>query len=486
MSNEAEAEMEDAPIPSSAASETAPEETEQPANKRVTRLSQQHAREASVDMLSEENGSNPSQAVYRTPQSGTSSSSSVSASTTKHAALRGGKEETPPLDEQIATILRLAQTPQSDGMKGYMMSASWLRQAQDRGTAANKSSKQAREETLPKVDNRELIMNANGIASNLINEKGDNFYLLKPGLELGKEIEVLPEEAWGKIVKWHGMEEGSPEIVRYCHNTSADPDSENIQWELYPPVFTVFKLPWGGEGDLLTASERNAPPVQVVASRQELYQSFLRRAKEAAGIKPETRVRLWRIMGAMATKSENGGMPTPAQSRSNSPVPGTLPPLDLGSKLILDPEIFLNLDVGTQREAIAMKDETNNPNYNGHSNLDLLGLGQESPLALEAEVGGPAGGEFVSDNVNAAKRGLTKNALSASSSSLKVKSNAGSGRTSPAPSGMMTRGRAQRPNGRTRGAIGLANLGNTCYMNSALQCVRSVKELTYYFLGVYT
>ena len=34
-----------------------------------------------------------------------------------------------------------------------------------------------------------------------------------------------------------------------------------------------------------------------------------------------------------------------------------------------------------------------------------------------------------------------------------------------------------------KGLVGLINLGNTCYMNSGLQCLSNTKELTQYFMS---
>lgn len=45
------------------------------------------------------------------------------------------------------------------------------------------------------------------------------------------------------------------------------------------------------------------------------------------------------------------------------------------------------------------------------------------------------------------------------------------------------RGWLSADDGKTRGTVGLQNLGNTCYMNSALQCLAHIEELAAYFLS---
>ncbi|MCJ1390087.1 CSN-associated deubiquitinating enzyme Ubp12 [Xylographa bjoerkii] len=484
-----------------------------------------HRREQSVDMLgaydngdvSGENGDDnmgddageiPSTGAYLTPQSGVSlSSSSTTNSSTPGTTTISPREVHPQqinprqvnprgplplIDDQISKVTTLLWRELQDGQKGYVISMKWLDRVTARGSHTQMGGKQTKasiEGEIGPVDNSGMNMIIDPSSMSFKDEAGEAFIPLKPGLQMGVDFSILPTEAWELVMKWYGLAEGSPVITRYCHNTSTNETQTNIQYELNPPIFTLLKLPDRSDGDApKSLREKDLPPVKILANRHEGYQVFLKRAKQTADIDMKTRVRVWRILSDLKLGSQ-AGMLTPAQSRSASPAPNIAVPIDPGRTLVVDLAVFLSLETGSQRELVDLKDETMNNNYNGKSNLNLVGLGQEGVLVLEEQIGGPAGGEWVSDAAgtladrNGVPVSITRNgATTTSNNMLKPKANTSSGRTSPAPaSGMMTRGRAQK-NGRTRGTVGLGNLGNTCYMNSALQCVRSVEELTMYFL----
>ncbi|KAH7061393.1 hypothetical protein B0J12DRAFT_292387 [Macrophomina phaseolina] len=300
---------------------------------------------------------------------------------------------------------------------------------------------------------------------------------MKPGLQLGEDYEVFPEEAWNLMVEWYGVKPGVPPIIRYARDT-APPGStlQNVQYEIYPPFLTIRKL--RNDSEPMSAQkikDNSSNAVRLLSSRSEKFQDFLKRAKEAAGIPMSTKVQIWRVLepiqaGVTGQQANRAEVLTPATSRNSSPA--RTPP----TPLLIDVATFTAMAEGTQREMVDHKDETNNPKYNGSAKMDLVGLSTSQLIILEEQIGGPAGGEFVSDN---AGKVASKHGVSLSTSKI-PDSKGDSGRSSPAPGGPMTRGRTK--NGRTRGTVGLSNLGNTCYMNSALQCIRSVEELTAYFL----
>ncbi|MCJ1414649.1 CSN-associated deubiquitinating enzyme Ubp12 [Xylographa parallela] len=484
-----------------------------------------HRREQSVDMLgtyetgevsegneddnmAEDSSEIPSTGAYLTPQSGVSlSSSSTTRSSTLGTTTITPREmrpqqinpkqinprgPLPSIDDQISKVTTLIEQELQDGQRGYVVSMKWLERVTARGSQPQMGAKQIKalmEGEIGPVDNSGMNLIIDPSSTNFKDEEGMSFIPLKPGLLLGADFQILPTEAWELVMKWYGLAEGSPVIIRYCHNTSTSETQTNVQYELNPPIFTLLKLPDRSNG--MTAKslrETDLPPVKILTNRHEGYQGFLKRAKQTADIDMKTRVRVWRILSDLKLGSQVG-MLTPAQSRSASPAPNIAVPIDPGSTLVVDVSVFLSLEMGSQRELIDLKDETMNNNYNGKSTLHVVGLGQEGIIVLEEQIGGPAGGEWVSDAAgtladrNGVPVSITKNGTTTTSNNmLKPKANTSSGRASPAPaSGIMTRGRAQK-NGRTRGTVGLGNLGNTCYMNSALQCVRSVEELTMYFL----
>ncbi|KAL8702608.1 MAG: hypothetical protein Q9201_004214 [Fulgogasparrea decipioides] len=464
-----------------------------------------HKREMSLDPLSSESvpaegNSLPdrsrsatkahSNGPYNTPQSGASTISNQNHDSFIAQPSSGTRSsELPPIDEQIGRVMELASRPLQEGQKGFVVSYKWLGQVLARGSNPElvaKHGKEAAEGPIGPVDNSGLDMVVDQSMKNIKDEKGEPFIPLRPEVSMGEDFEVLPEEAWELIVGWYGLAQGSPIMTRYCHNTSSSDTMENLQYELRPPVFTIVKIPDPSAGMTKQAlDEKDALPIKILASRQRYFQAFLKDAKQGARIDIKRKVRIWRILGGLTTPTPSG-MITPAQSRSNSPALNTVATVDPGNNLVLDAYKFAELQMGSERELIEAKDETANEKYNGHLSLDALGLGQDSVVVLEEQIGGPAGGEWVAEaalskaKANGVPISITKSGNTKVQNNLRAKAD-NSRATSPAPSGMMTRGRA-RKDGRTRGTIGLSNLGNTCYMNSALQCIRSCEELSMYFL----
>lgn len=399
------------------------------------------------------------------------------------------------IGEQIEMVEQIASKPLSEGQKGFLVSDRWLGRVYSRtySEKAKRYPKEAAEGEVGPIDNGGLNLVVDPTLRDLKDEKGDPYIPLRPGLQIGSDFQVVPKEAWDLIISWYGLSEGSEVITRYCHNISDKQEAEHLVYEIYPPIFTILKLPDHAEAETAKfIADKISRPVKILASREETFQSFLSRAKKSANIDTKVKVRIWKIHGnfedGASSATLTSGTVTPEQSRTNSPAPGTGPIANAGQSLVIDLTEFLQLETGSRRELVEMKDETANHKYNGSSTLRRVGLGQDQIIVLEEQVQGPAGGEWASDanqhKLNGIPAFTAKGSDTIPYSNLRPKPTMASGRTSPTPSmastSMTTRGREQKM-GKPSGTVGLSNLGNTCYMNSALQCLRSVKELAPYF-----
>ncbi|KAI9864016.1 MAG: CSN-associated deubiquitinating enzyme Ubp12 [Trichoglossum hirsutum] len=494
-----------------------------------------HKRGTSVDMLGVEQTA-PSNVDVSTSGSTSGSSDNTSTSISETTATSCSAvtdssqtslkdeehKDLPSIDEQIGMVTELVQRPLQDGQKGFVISMKWLQRVLTRSSNKpkdDKADKEATEGDIGPVDNSDLVAEGwaatsspetdeskpaflspragssvvgetDPAATALKDEAGEIFIPLKP-LQISEDFQILPLEAWELVLKWYGHAEGSPIITRYAHNTNPDGNMENLQYEITPPIFTIIKLRNDSNGiSHQSLREAQAKPIQTLASRSENFQAFLKRVKGYADIDLSTKVRIWRILGGIGDNRQAGIM-TPLSSRSASPAPNAAALKDAEKKLVLDLNAFISLQEGSQREVIDLPDQTANAKYNGHMNLATAGLGRNETIVLEEQIGGPGGGEWVSDAAgrSASRNGIplsvTKNGTTIiQNKSTKPKSGTASGRLSPVPvsGGIMTRGR-EKKEGRVLGTCGLSNLGNTCYMNSALQCVRSVEELTRYFIA---
>lgn len=355
-----------------------------------------------------------------------------------------------------------------------MVSRQWLNKAQAFGADGKPTSKEASVESLGPIDNSDIIQ------AIFTDSVGQQCVKLKPGVNL-ESAELFPKDAWDLVVSWYGLAPGQVPIIRVAHNTALDAVSEaNIQFEFHPPVFTVHRL-WSAASPLPIEQEiklKKPPPPIIVQSTSGSFHNFLKQIKELSGVPMDRKVRVWqRLQTIPATEEVAGpsGMETPPDSPGRSSnilkflprAPGSWP------EMLLDVEEFNKLERGVERAIISPDDSTVNPNYNGRKSLSLVGLTVDQTLVIDEHVDRD---DYVSTFFTKVTNGnkTVGNGIAALGTA--------SGRSSPAPPSILNRGRVQPRSGRTPGCVGLQNLGNTCYMNSALQCLRAVEELTKYFI----
>ena len=367
----------------------------------------------------------------------------------------------PPIEEQVRIIKdlmgQLKHTPFQDGQEVYLISSKWLLQAMAiaEGKPATKDDPES-PVALGPVDNSDII------EESFTDHFGLQFSSLKPGISQPEHFQYFTEEAWNRIICWHGLAPNQFPLVRVAHNTADE--GENILVENYPPVLKLHRL-WSAISTIPVEAHikaNNPPAPRIVMPAAHLFQDFLKRAKEILGIDLVRKVRVWRL-------------PQQLPSGTATPVPGP----QASWKMLVAVDDFTALEDGKERDRVTIKDETRNPKYNGKSTtLSLAGLATSVPVVLDEEVErGSHVSTYSPNQTNGIKGFKSTLALPGYASD--------SGRSSPALSGPITRGRAKkiiRSSRQSSGTRGLQNLGNTCYMNSALQCLRHVEELTKYFL----
>lgn len=362
-----------------------------------------------------------------------------------------------------------------DGAKAYLVSRSWVNKALAIGGDPKAAKKEAPEGPLGPVDNSDII------EETLEEPNGDKFIRLKAGSGLD-EFELFSEDAWNMVIEWYGIKEGQQPIIRYAIDTAPDPQSEsNILYEFHPPIFRVHRV-WSEQSPIpieQSLKARNPPVLVLSRSRKYHAQSFIKELKTLTGVSPDRKIRLFTIEQTIPVDGAPSE-PRPALTPPDSPGrPGEASNnVNSWSRLLIDLATFGT--VSEERKVVPVHDQTVNGNYNGKSSLQLYDLVTDQTLVVDENIDQNA---WVSNYVTRSRgndRGIPTR-----SNGLTIASAPVSGRSSPG--GPFTRGRTQKQSGRSLGAVGLQNLGNTCYMNSALQCVRSVEELTKYFLtGDYT
>ncbi|KII87454.1 hypothetical protein PLICRDRAFT_699818 [Plicaturopsis crispa FD-325 SS-3] len=329
---------------------------------------------------------------------------------------------TPP--QKHAHIQQLKSAPMKVGETWYIVSRAWYRRWAKACTGEVDKEGAVDESSIGPVDNSALV------------DAGGQF--ISTALE-GVDVEFVPREAWDAFMHWYG-----PPIHPLSRRVIARGVTQEPSLELHPPRVKALRLVKSTSDDVAGAPH----PWATVSSTESIstLSSVLASAIKASSDAP---FRVWKVESEDFSGSE---YPT---SKLRKPHAELLEGTQTVQEALIEPG-----------DAFVVEVQVNDAWL-----VDATTLAQQ---ALEPP-------PLFNANENFFDR---YSASSATTSSVVAAPKQPSTILKPPFSSAMTT--RSKTSNREPGTLGLGNLGNTCFMNSALQCLAHTKELAEYFLsGVY-